>query len=401
MSARTGGKGALDLRGLNGHCYAYAQGRLGVAVPPPTSASRYRSDHVPKSTPESQDPLRTMKSFLASLIALVWALTLAACGERPQLHEIANFAEGTIYHITWWADHDVDEAALRGEIDAALTRIDREISNYRSDSDIERFNRSRSTAWQSLPPPVVELLVIAQTVYRDSKGCYDPTVSPLFDLWGFRSGTPHVPSPQDIARVRREIGFRHVEHDLTRSRLRKTIPQLAIDMSSIGEGYSIRQLAQVLERHDIHNYIVEFGGDMLVKGHKPGHRKWRIAIARPVPGDLAVQDIVTIEDEHGVSVNTSGTYRRFFATNGRQYSHILDPRTGSPVTHDLVSATVFDTDSRVGDAWATAMLCMGKAESETVANSAGIKVLFLQRQSGKLVSTESRALRNSKAVDIQ
>jgi thiamine biosynthesis lipoprotein len=348
-----------------------------------------------------QRSIRALKrTAVIGLIALAAVLTFNALGRTPELRQIDNFAEGTTYHITWWADHAVDEAALRDDINSTLAQIDRQISNYRSDSDIERFNRSRSTAWQSLPAPVIKLLAIAQTVYRGSNGCYDPTVGPLFDLWGFRTDKPHVPDKRQIAAVKREIGFNHVELDPAHHRLRKTIPGLAIDMSSMGEGYSIWRLAQVLEHRGIHNYIVEFGGDMLVKGHKPGDQKWRIAIARPEPGKLTPQAIVTVENEQGVSMNTSGTYRRFFDSHGKVYSHILDPRTGAPVTHNLVSATVFGTDPRVSDAWATAMLCMGETEGDEVAKKTDAKVFFVQRHGGKLISSESPALRRTRTVKV-
>jgi thiamine biosynthesis lipoprotein len=343
--------------------------------------------------------LRAMTRVLVCLFGL--ALTLGGCSRPPKLHEIDNFAQGTTYHITWWADHHVDEMPVRDDIAKVLAQIDLEISNYRPDSDIERFNRSRSTDWQSFPPQVIDLLVIARKVYRDSNGCYDPTVGPLFNLWGFRKGTLHVPTQQEIDGVKKEIGFDHVELDVARHRLRKTIPQLGIDMSSVGEGYSIWRLAQVLERHGIHNYILEFGGDMLVKGHKPGGEKWRIAIARPEPDVLEPQAIAVIENEHGVSMNTSGTYRRYFDKQGKTYSHILDPRTGRPVTHDLASATVFDTDPRVGDAWATAMLCLGKSEGEAVAEKTGMKVFFVRRDGQTLTNSESPALRDTRAVKVE
>lgn len=342
-----------------------------------------------------------LKYILTVLITLATAAILASCAPQPALHELDGLAEGTTYHITWWADHSVDQSALSNGINRALAQIDKEISNYRSDSDIERFNHSHSTHWQSLPADVINLLAIERGIYHKSAGCYDPTIGPLFDLWGFRKGTPHIPSPQQIAAVRRDIGFDHIELDVAHHRVRKTIPQLAIDMNSVGEGYSIWRLARVLEHHRIHNYIVEFGGDMLVKGRKPGQQKWRIAIARPVPGILRPQDIITIESRDGVSINTSGTYRRFFDAHGKTYSHILDPRTGSPVTHNLVSATVFGTDPRVGDAWATAMLCMGETKGEAVAKTADIKVIFIQKEGATLVSTESPALRNTATVTIK
>ncbi|HEB85419.1 MAG TPA: FAD:protein FMN transferase [Gammaproteobacteria bacterium] len=338
---------------------------------------------------------------VSAFFTLVVLLAMPACSRPPALQELNSFAEGTTYHLTWWSVPTVRPAALSAEVDAELAKIDKAISNYRDDSDIARFNHRQSTDWYRLPPAVIHLLGIERTVYQASGGCYDPTIAPLFDLWGFRTHTPHVPPARDIAAVLGEIGFDHVVIDVVKNRVRKTLPALTIDMSSVGEGYSIWRLAQILEHHGIHNYIVEFGGDMLVKGHKPRQQKWRIAIEKPVPGSLTPQKIVTIEDELGVSINTSGTYRRFFDANGKVYSHILDPRTGRPVTHDLVSATVFDTDPRVGDAWATAILCLGDARGMIAARTHHLKVLFMQDEKGTLRVTENPALKHSRAVHIE
>lgn len=349
--------------------------------------------------------MKTIRQGLAygirAVVMFVMLLGLTACSRAPALQELDGFAQGTTYHLTWWSVPTVTPSAVSDEINRVLAHIDKAISNYRDDSDIALFNQRKSTDWYPLPPAVIRLLNIERTVYQGSGGCYDPTIAPLFDLWGFRTHTPHIPPARDIAAVLGEIGFDHVVIDAAKNRVRKTLPGLTIDMSSIGEGYSIWRLAQVLERHGIHNYIVEFGGDMLIKGHKPGPQKWRIAIEKPVPGPLTPQKIVTIEDVRGVSINTSGTYRRFFDADGKVYSHILDPRTGRPVTHHLVSATVFDTDPRVGDAWATAMLCLGDARGMSVARRHDLKVLFIQDEKGTLRVTESPALKRSHALHIE
>lgn len=340
-------------------------------------------------------------SGLAALLSVCAVIAVSSCSRRHQLQQIQGVAEGTTYHISWWSAHRVNRFALSHSIDGVLATIDKEISNYRSDSDVERFNLSRSTRWQDLPSDVIGLLAIAQRVYRASHGCYDPTVGPLFDLWGFRRGIPHVPSAKQITRVKHRIGFNHIEIDVAHDRLRKTIPQLAVDMNSLGEGYTIWRLAKLLEDYGLHNYIVEFGGDMLIKGRKPGAQKWKIAIAKPVSGTLSPDDVVTIEDRNGIAVDTSGTYERFFDVHGTSYSHILDPRTGAPVTHNLVSATVFGADPRWGDAWATAMLCMGETEGDAVAKANDIKVLFIQKSDGALVRTESPRLQRTTSVEIQ
>lgn len=335
------------------------------------------------------------------LMVLFGLCLLASCAQPPRVQQFQGHAEGTTFRISWWADHSVDRDALRDQLRQALDQVDRWISNYRDDSRIEDFNRSTRTGWQTLPPDVVQLLSIAKTVYHDSHGCYDPTIEPLFDLWGFRSGHFKVPSAAQIAATKAEVGYDHVHLDPAHHRLRKDLPNLSIDMSSMGEGYSIWRLARVLEENGIHNYLVEFGGDMMIKGHKPDGSLWRIAIERPVPNEMKIQKVVTIRDQDGVSINTSGTYRHFFDEQGHSYSHILDARTGAPVTHNLVSASVIGSDPRVSDAWATAMLCLGQKQGMAVARRDHLKVFFIQQENGKLVESRSPALITSQAVSMQ
>lgn len=341
-----------------------------------------------------------MKLWIRILLPVVLGVTLTGCS-RPNVMEVDGFAEGTTYHVKFWRQQTFNLDTLRQEMEATLADVDTQISTYRNDSSLENFNKNLSTDWQTLPQQVVDLLAIAQHVYEESHGCYDPTVKPLFDLWGFQSDVFHAPTPQQIAATQQDVGFEKIELDVVHHRARKTIPQLSLDLSSMGEGYTAWRLSQVLERHDINNYLVEFGGDMMVKGHKPGGEKWRIAIERPLPNTMSVQKAVTINDESGVSINTSGTYRHFFDENGKVYPHILDPRTGAPVTHDLVSATVFGNDPRVSDAWATAMVCMGKTEGEDVAKKNQLKVFFIQQQYNKLVESKSPVLKQSNGVTLE
>lgn len=337
---------------------------------------------------------------LCSVFPLL-TLLLSGCGQTPQLQKMQGHAEGTTYEIKWWNHSHGGKAALRKRVDQALARVDREISTYRKDSDLQRFNLSRSTDWQTMPKEVIGLLEIAKIVHTQSRGCYDPTIKPLFDLWGFQGDRQHVPDASEIAEARSKVGLERVEIDKLRSRIRKTIPDLQLDLSSMGEGFTLWSLGHVFDKAGIENYLIEFGGDMLVKGHKPDGKRWHIAIERPKPGQVGIQKVVTIDNEDGVSINTSGTYRHYFDANGRMYSHILNPRTGSPVTHNLVSATVFGRDPRLSDAWATAMLCMGKKEGEKVAERLDLKVFFIQQEHNYLLESESPELQNTSDVTVR
>lgn len=344
------------------------------------------------------------RTTLRLLGAAALALGLSHCSQQPPpISKLSGYAQGTTYHLSWWAEKPADRAAIEQDINSTLAQIDKELSTYRDDSYISHFNHSQSTDWQSASKDFIALIDIAKDIDHKTGGCYDPTIGPLFTLWGFQNNKLHVPSAEQIAAVKADLGMDKIEVDHATGRIRKTVPGLQLSFSSMGEGYSIGKISQVLERHGVKNYLVEFGGDMKIKGHKPGGKKWRIAIQRPdaKSGEAAVYQIVTINDENGVTLDTSGTYRHHFDANGKRYSHILDPRSGAPVTHDLVSASVFGTDPRVSDAWATAMLCLGPKEGKAIADRENLPVFFIEDANGTLKNSESSTLQHTQKVTLQ
>ncbi|MFQ6370183.1 FAD:protein FMN transferase [Shewanella sp. YIC-542] len=349
------------------------------------------------STPAIQRNFRLI-SYGILLLALVFAVIKY---QRPAtIQQIEGHAQGTTYHVSWWSDNPVSTDVIVQEFNDTLANIDVELSTYREDSYISRFNRSTDTRWQAASADFIALIEIAKAIHHKTGGCYDPTIGPLFNLWGFQKDSFHLPSPSAIAAVKAQVGIDKLLIDPAGQRIRKTLPGLQVDLSSMGEGYSISKLAKVLERHHIAHYLVEFGGDMKIRGHKPDGKKWRIAIDRPDQQSAQRQpySILTIEDENGVTLDTSGTYRHHFDENGQRYSHILDPRTGAPVNHALVSASVFGQDPRVSDAWATAMLCLGPDEGQKIATAEQLEVFFITQHQDGFQNAKSDALQHSKRV---
>ncbi|KJG16324.1 FAD:protein FMN transferase [Photobacterium angustum] len=335
-----------------------------------------------------------LKRSCAALFTLSATMMLSGCSEPPKLEKIAGYAEGTSYHVSYWSKDDVSSTKVKAQFDKALDAIDKEYSTYRGDSYISKFNKSTSTEWQPASKDFIYMLSLAKAINKESHGCYDPTIQPLYKLWGFQSDKLNVPTAAEIAKVRADIGIDKIEIDPEHLRIRKTIPQLQVDLSSMGEGYAISRLSQILESDGVENYLVEFGGDMKIKGHKPMGEKWRVAIEQPVAlkDGIHPYQIVTINDENGVSLNTSGTYHHNFKDGKKDYSHILDARTGAPITHDLVSASVFGNDPIQGDAWATTMLCLGPDEGKAVANEESLPVYYIQDVDDAFKNSKSNAL---------
>lgn len=342
--------------------------------------------------------------FRLCMVVVSLAVLQSGCSRPPEIQHLSGYAEGTTYHISWWSSEAVKQETLQTQFNTELAKIDEELSTYRDDSYISRFNHSDSTDWQAASADFIALINEAKTINQESHGCYDPTIGPLFDLWGFQKEKLNIPTKAELEKVRASMGMNKIEVDNAGKRIRKTHPEVQIDLSSMGEGYTIDKLSQIMEADGITDYLVEFGGDMKIRGHKPGGEKWRIAVTRPVADPDAAPvpyRLATIEDENGVTLNTSGTYRRFFDHDGKSYSHILDPRTGYPVTHHLVSASVFGTDPRISDAWATTMLCLGPKEGAQVAEEQNLEVLLIEDEEGKLVDTESKQLALSKRVTFE
>ena len=312
---------------------------------------------------------------------------LAACTpSKPTLHSAAGVAQGTTYSLQW-RDGPADTRVIAGAAQAELDRLDALLSNYRADSAIERFNAAQSVQPQALPAELVGLLAIAKEIHAASDGCFDPTVRPLVHLWGFDGDEPSVPEPDAIARALVAVGLDKLvivdgEH------VRKTVPALALDMSSIGQGYAVERLGRVLEDHGIADYLAEIGGEIFARGTKPGGQPWRVGVEDPdgTPGQT-----LRLPAEPGTAVTTSGTYRHNFEEHGRRFSHILDPRTGAPVDHALLAVTVIGRDGARAGAWGTALTCLGPAAAATTAEREHIAALLAVATDGDRVEVRRTA----------
>jgi thiamine biosynthesis lipoprotein len=315
---------------------------------------------------------------------LLMVLTFAGC-ERTTETELSGEIQGTTYHIKMVMDKvEVTPEQIKADVEAVFRRVDEKLSNWREDSEISHVNQQKTSDWISVSPEIIRLVTVGKDVNRRSAGCYDLTVKPLFDLWGFSRHQNRVPEQHEIDRTVAHVGMSKLDVDAENGRIRKTDPELTIDLSSIAQGYTVGAVAERLESRGIHNYLAEIGGEMKVKGRKANGASWRVAIEKPKPMVREVQRILEIHQENGAAVMTSGTYRNFFESGGQSYSHILNPKTGRPVTHNLLSVTVLHDDPTLADAWSTALLCVGEIAGAEIAEAEGIKALFIYRDGEEL-----------------
>lgn len=336
---------------------------------------------------------------MRQLFLTVWVLFfLVACQRSPELQTLSGYAQGTTYSVKFWStDNTADSHALKSTVDAELARIDRLMSNYRDDSDIAVFNQNKvADSPIPLDKEILSLLDIAASVHTKSQGCYDPTIGELFRIWGFGDTQLNIPDAAHIARTLEAVGFAD-KITRTANALTKHHPATTVDLSAIGQGYAVAKIAAILQQHGIKDYLVEIGGEMLVAGTKPDQNAWKVGIERPVPDSQSINEVITLSGKQATAIMTSGTYRHYFDDNGKRYSHILDPRTGKPITHDSVAVTVLLPDATYADAWSTALLCLGSEVGLAVADSNDIPAIFydlkadktLQRRQSSSVTRQS------------
>ena len=328
------------------------------------------------------------------------ALLAGACGEPPpSVAELSGPTMGTTYSVKLFpAPGAAMGRDLQRQIDGRLEAINRQMSTYLADSDLSRFNHSQTTDWQAVPAGLSALVARALAVSEQTGGAYDITVGPLVELWGFGSQGPRdtPPSVAEIAARLHLVGFRKLQTRDAPPALRKSVPGLQVDLSSIAKGWAVDQLAGLLDRHGVQNYLVEIGGEVYARGSKGPGGPWRIALERPLTDRRTIHRTVALHDQ---AVATSGDYRNFFEDAGQRYSHTLDPRSGRSVRQRLASVTVFADHCTDADAWATALLALGEQDGRATADRLGIRALFISRDDQGLAEFSSAALRASGLLD--
>ena len=338
-----------------------------------------------------------MRLIRVILLFTLPLLALAGCDKAPALHKFSGAAQGTTYSLTYWSTAAVEQPQFEAAIAAELQRLDKLMSNYRDDSVIEQFNQSQSTDPIEVGAEIVRLVNIAKTISAATAGCYDPTIKPLFALWGFRGDKLSIPDTAQLAELAPQLGISKVEV-VNNSALQKQQPKLSIDLSSIAQGYSVQRLTEVAEQFGIDNYLIEIGGELQTRGSKPDDSNWLVAIERPLPGAQQLQKIIQVKQTAPLAIMTSGTYRHYYDNEGKRYSHILDARSKAPVTHQTVSVTLIHNDLTEADAWSTALLCLGAKQGSKVAEQFNLAVLFIDQTDSGLIELQSSALQQHEGV---
>lgn len=258
-----------------------------------------------------------------------------------------------------------------------LGRVDTAMSTYRLDSEVSNFNRAPADEWFSISSDTAKVASAAIAIARMTGGAYDPTIAPLVNLWGFGPAGPSVriPDAAQIAAARRMCGHAAFEARLALPALRKRRDGLGIDLSGIAEGFAVDEMAGMLGRLGVPDFLIELGGEVRCRGNSPDGRPWTVAVETPSPVPAKSRWRMALRN---AATATSGDYRKFFIIGGRRYSHVIDPRTGWPIDHNLGSVTVIGDSAMQCDALATALLVMGPEAGPAFAEQRRIAALFLE-----------------------
>ena len=296
---------------------------------------------------------------------------------------------GTVYKTTYQFERD-----LRQEIEAELNKVDAEFSMFNDTSVVSRFNKGQRPI---LDDTFKEVFQLAVDINQQTAGAFDVTVAPLVNAWGFGFKHEQMPTRRQVDSLRSFVGMKHLTLDKQHSLLKKDDPRVMLDFSAIAKGYGSDVVARLMRRHGIQNFLVEIGGEMVVSGISPKRLPWRVGVAKPTDDSLAVSgQMQTVLNVTDCAMATSGNYRRFYYKGGRKYAHTIDPETGSPVQHSLLSATVLTKDCAVADAYATSFMVMGleKAKAVLEQHPELMAYLIYSEKDGELATWFSPSLRD-------
>lgn len=292
------------------------------------------------------------------LLGTIWILTQR--NKQTPYNSINGLVFGTIYSITYQYDGNLKE-----EIEAELKKFDGSLSPFNDTSIITRVNRNEEIVTDSFFQVCFNR---SMEISAETKGAFDITVAPLANAWGFGFKKGTFPDSAMIDSLLQITGYQKVT--LQKGKVVKTDPRVMLSCSAVAKGYSVDVVARYLDSKGIQNYMVDIGGEIVLKGQNPKNELWRIGINKPVDDSLSVnQELQTTLQLSNAGIATSGNYRNFYYKDGKKYAHTIDPRTGYPVQHNILSATVIAKDCMTADALATAFMVMGLKEAKTFAKA--------------------------------
>ena len=289
------------------------------------------------------------------IVFAIGILVLAGCGRQPKKIVLQGLAQGSYYAITYY---DEQNRNFQKEIDSIFHAVDMSVNLWVGSSVISKVNRNEEVTLDSI---FIDNFNIAQEAAKLSNGYFDPTISPIVTAWGFSYKHGDSITPQLIDSLKQLVDYRKIR--IEDGKVVKENPDMQLDFNAIAQGYTSDLIASFLESRGIKNYLVDTGGEIMAKGTKPNDRPWIVGIEKPADkwdSEQVVQTRIALRDKGLV---TSGSTRKYVERNGKRYSHCIDPNTGYPVDHQVLSVTVLAENSVWADALASICMVMGMEKS--------------------------------------
>ena len=293
--------------------------------------------------------------FLAFLI--LGTLFVVRQQRNMPYQRCSDFVFGTTFNVTYQSDSDMTYS-----IKDALRKVDYSLSPFNKESVITAINDNKDVRPDKMFMYVFQM---AMDVSRETEGAFDITVAPLVNAWGFGFKSGQKPTPRQVDSLKQIIGYQKILVD--DGMVRKQDPRMMLDCSAIAKGYGADVVADVLRRHGVKNFMVEIGGEIVTSGVNPDRLPWKVGVIKPTDDSLSVShELQTILNVTDVAMATSGNYRNFYYEGGKKFAHTIDPQTGYPVQHSLLSATVLAKTCAIADAYATSFMVMGVERAQQV-----------------------------------
>lgn len=319
------------------------------------------------------DILFSRRSFI------LMSLSLAACKGGADILELSGSTMGTGYSVTA-VDHDrrVDKAALQKAIGNSLESVNATLSNWDPTSEVSRFNAWKSSEPMQVSEDLAKVVQTSKDVNHASEGQFDITLGPVIEAWGFGAKKPgrHAEPAAAILSAAKGAAGQTDGLNVGNGSLRKTRPETQIYVPSVGKGYGVDKLAEVVRSFGLSDFMVEIGGDIYVSGLNADGMEWQIGIESP---NALSRQAFKVASVSNLGMATSGDYRNYFEHDGQRYSHIIDAHAGRPIIHKTASVTVLAENTMMADAWSTALLAAGTERGLAIANQRDLAVMFIDR----------------------
>ncbi|MBR5855683.1 MAG: FAD:protein FMN transferase [Bacteroidales bacterium] len=341
---------------------------------------------------------------IGKIISFIIAITLSACSSKVSNYVSEDgFAQGSTYHIVYEIPASANDAqafqlSVKDSIELYFDQINKAVSGYDSTSILSGINRGENPVPNKI---FIDVFNYAKQIYKESNGAVDASAAPLFEIWGFGFKNGVKIDKEKIDSIKQFIGMDGF-HISPHNMLIKDDPRLTLNFNAIAQGYTADYFAMKFDAMGINNYLLEIGGEIFCKGVNSKGRKWRVGIDKPVDGNfIPGKDIQAIIELSGRGLVTSGNYRKFYITDeGEKLSHTIDPKSGYPVKHSLLSATVIAENATIADGYATYFMVVGlERAKEILAATPNMEALLIYGEEQNMKSYETPGLREMLVKD--